>query len=318
VLYLPLARFHIVLLADRKAASLPQNGHFESPMPTPTIVCFTLPEGVAPSLAEALQSLGWEKVSALGWVESAEQFPQLQGEPLLGNYGAWVRFLAETYPVLLVVQMEDFATWRDWVAIAKSTAATRRIPVLALHQGQSPRTPTHIQEQAKQVGVDQLLDVTSFNKLTSLHLQAIARLPNRSAICDACEKPLPALALSGIRAFNRGEYYAAHDDLEAAWVEEANEVREMYRAILQIGIAFHQIQRGNLRGAAKMFLRAKQWFAILPDQCQGLDLAQLRDCSQQAEQYLLTLLNAPHLPQTFPQALFPKISFISAAPEALP
>jgi hypothetical protein len=288
------------------------------PTPTPTLVCFALSADVTATLAEALSTLGWAKISALDWVGSAEHFAQPLGEPLLGQLGTWVRFLAETQPVVVVVQMEDFTAWRDWVAIAKSTAATRRIPVLALYQAGSTRTHPPLQAQANLVGVDQLLDITSFNELASQHLQAISRQPNDSAICAACEKPLPALALSGIQAFNRGEYYAAHDDLEAAWVAEASEVREMYRAILQIGIAFHQIQRGNLRGAAKMFLRAKQWFAILPDQCQRLDLAQLRASAHQAEQYLLTLLNSPHRPQTFPQALFPKISFTSDNAQTAP
>jgi hypothetical protein len=53
-------------------------------------------------------------------------------------------------------------------------------------------------------------------------------------------------------------------------------VRDLYRAILQVGVAYYQVTRGNLRGARKMLLRSIQWLALLPDVCQGVDVAQLR------------------------------------------
>jgi hypothetical protein len=56
-------------------------------------------------------------------------------------------------------------------------------------------------------------------------------------------------------------------------------VRDLYRAILQVGVAYYQITRGNPRGALKMLLRSVQWIAILPDVCQGVDVKRLRDDS---------------------------------------
>lgn len=56
-------------------------------------------------------------------------------------------------------------------------------------------------------------------------------------------------------------------------------VRDLYRAVLQVGIAYYQIERGNYRGALKMLLRSVQWFALLPDVCQGIDIRQLREDS---------------------------------------
>ena len=52
--------------------------------------------------------------------------------------------------------------------------------------------------------------------------------------------------------------------------------RDLYRAILQVGVAYYQIERGNFRGALKMLQRSVQWLHLLPDQCQGIDVAQLR------------------------------------------
>ena len=56
-------------------------------------------------------------------------------------------------------------------------------------------------------------------------------------------------------------------------------VRNLYQAILQVGIAYFQITRGNHRGALKMLLRSVQWLSMLPDVCQGVDVKQLRQDS---------------------------------------
>lgn len=76
--------------------------------------------------------------------------------------------------------------------------------------------------------------------------------------------------------FNAGEYYRQHDLFEALWMAEAGPVRNLYRAILQIGVGYYHLQRGNYRGALKMLLRSLQWLTPLPDVCQGVDVRQLR------------------------------------------
>ena len=39
--------------------------------------------------------------------------------------------------------------------------------------------------------------------------------------------------MDGIRLFNAGQYWRAHEALEAAWREEPGAVRDLYRGILQ-------------------------------------------------------------------------------------
>ena len=56
--------------------------------------------------------------------------------------------------------------------------------------------------------------------------------------------------------------------------------RDVYQAILQVGVAYYQIERGNARGARKMLQRALQWLRKLPDACQGIDVADLRQNAQ--------------------------------------
>ena len=69
----------------------------------------------------------------------------------------------------------------------------------------------------------------------------------------------------------------AHDLFERAWMEDESPGRELYRAILQVAVAYYQISRGNYNGAAKMFLRMRQWIDPLPDFCRGFNVAQLQN-----------------------------------------
>ena len=103
----------------------------------------------------------------------------------------------------------------------------------------------------------------------------------------ACDQPLPDLAREAIARFNAGDYYAQHDLLELLWKETEGDIRELYRAILQVGIAYYQITEGNKRGALKMLKRAFRWLAGLPEVCQGVDLADLKKNAEAVQRELL-------------------------------
>ncbi len=93
---------------------------------------------------------------------------------------------------------------------------------------------------------------------------------------NACDEPLPPLAAEAIALFNAGEFYRQHDLLEALWRAEPRAIRDLYQGILQVGVAYYQVTRGNPLGAAKLLLRAARWLDPLPDSCQGVNVAQLR------------------------------------------
>lgn len=96
------------------------------------------------------------------------------------------------------------------------------------------------------------------------------------SLFDQCAESLPPEAVAAIEKFNAGAFYAQHDLLEALWRSEPRRVRDLYQGVLQIGVAYYQITRGNRRGALKMLLRGSRWLAALPDRCQGVDVAGLR------------------------------------------
>ena len=56
---------------------------------------------------------------------------------------------------------------------------------------------------------------------------------------------LSQLALDGIEEFNRGEFYECHEYLEEAWMQEPRRVRFLYQGILQVGVGFYHLGRGN-------------------------------------------------------------------------
>jgi predicted metal-dependent hydrolase len=63
--------------------------------------------------------------------------------------------------------------------------------------------------------------------------------------------------------------------LELVWRAETRPVRNLYRGILQIGVAFLKIERGNAEGAVKMFERAFRWLEPFRPACQGVDVERL-------------------------------------------
>lgn len=90
-----------------------------------------------------------------------------------------------------------------------------------------------------------------------------------------CPQPLPEDVLRGLACFNAGEYFEAHEHLELAWRVEKGLIRELYRGILQVGVGYYHLKRGNLAGARKVFLRARRCLAGFPAVKCGIDIAGL-------------------------------------------
>lgn len=93
-------------------------------------------------------------------------------------------------------------------------------------------------------------------------------------------------AVEGLELFNQKKYFEAHEELEIAWKEEKGAIRELYRGILQVGVAYLHIQRGNLAGAVKMFQRCHRFLDPFPDTCLGINLGKFRHDFKQVETFL--------------------------------
>ena len=91
-----------------------------------------------------------------------------------------------------------------------------------------------------------------------------------------CQGKLPPHAKEGLRLFNAGEYFEAHEALELAWREETGQVRRLYQGILETAVTYLRIQRGNYVGAVKVYDRSRKWLRDWPDVCCGVNVGKLR------------------------------------------
>jgi len=233
-------------------------------------------------VSDALKALGYaqrgiERGSELepddGSEAEREKGGPYLGEPLSGRGSVFVARLAEWRPALVIVELNSRSIpWADWIAALKSSPATRRIPVLAF----GPHTDLELRARALDAGCDVV--VAKSRLVTGLPelVEKYARLLDYAGLEGDCAGDLSPLAAKGIALFNAGAYFEAHEELELAWMEESGPVRELYRGILQVAVAYLQITRQNYRGALKMFLRLRQWLDPLPDVCRGVDVARLR------------------------------------------
>jgi len=91
-----------------------------------------------------------------------------------------------------------------------------------------------------------------------------------------CTSPLHPNALLGLKHFNAGEYFEAHEELETAWRAETGEIRDLYKGILLAGVTYLHITRLNYAGAVKVYERSQKWLNKWPDTCRGVDVLRLR------------------------------------------
>jgi hypothetical protein len=262
----------------------------------------------AAPIENAVKSLGYR----VQWIERGEQLePGLAatpknfgrlGEPLTGRGAVFIARVVEWQPALIIVELNSAAIpWAEWIAALKSSAATRRIPVLAF----GPHTDVDLRARAVDVGCDAILAKSRFLSALPELIEQYARVIDPATLAADCAGELSALAKQGIELFNRREFFEAHEVLEHAWNAETAPARELYRGLLQVAVAYLQIERGNYSGAVKMFLRMRQWLDPLPDDCRGVNVAQLRAEALAARAALEEL--GPERMGEFDHALFKRV-----------
>jgi predicted metal-dependent hydrolase len=91
---------------------------------------------------------------------------------------------------------------------------------------------------------------------------------------DCREKP-PLELLEGIGQFNRGDYFECHVTLEEIWMHEKGKIRDLYKGILQIGVALYHAKRSNLKGAMRLVSSGMELLSPFAPECMGVDVAHL-------------------------------------------
>ena len=112
----------------------------------------------------------------------------------------------------------------------------------------------------------------------------------------------------GLEQFNRGEFFAQHETLEELWIAERDEVRSLYKGILQVGVGFHHLlDRHNYRGAVIKLNSGCRWLRAFEPRCRGVEVASLRADTRRALVQLVSL--GPSRMEDFDRRLVVKIQY---------
>jgi hypothetical protein len=256
----------------------------------PLIIAFVGDLLFTPRITSVGEGLGFgvqvvERAGEIIPLESGMPVPQSTAD-LDGPGAALLEHITLNHPTLILFDLNNQEIpWHDWIVTIKTSPATRRIPVLCF----GSHKDVEAIKAARSAGADAVIARSQFvNALADL-IQKYARIIDYEALRIACQESLSEIALRGLEEFNSGEFFEAHETLETAWNLDTGSARDLYRAILQVAVAYLQIERGNYSGAMKMFLRLRQWIDPLPDTCRGVDVAQLRLDARQAREALMAL-----------------------------
>lgn len=76
----------------------------------------------------------------------------------------------------------------------------------------------------------------------------------------------------GIRLFNEGEYFEAHEVWEDAWRPASGQDRVFFQGLIQCAVAMEHMRRGNASGARNLFRKTQKKMAPLPRIYRGIDI----------------------------------------------
>jgi hypothetical protein len=247
-------------------------------LPKDMIMAWSQDVFLAPRLQDVARGLGYEILL----VESPTQLnaegdttarPIPLTEPLQGPDARMVAYLTKHRPALILVDTTAAdIPWARWIQVLKTSAATRRIPILAF----GPHVDESNLALARSSGADEVVTRGQFQSGLPRLIRTWARASLTEDLASACNGRLSPAAEQGVEYHQAGEYFEAHEALEKAWKEAPEAEGYLYRALLQFSVACYHIQQHNHRGASKMMLRIRQWLDPLPDACRGIDVAKLR------------------------------------------
>ncbi len=80
----------------------------------------------------------------------------------------------------------------------------------------------------------------------------------------------------GVRLFNAGEYWEAHEALEPPWMASEGLQKRLYAGVILLAAALHKAHKmNNSRGGRRNYAKALAHLAMLPDIYEGLEIRRL-------------------------------------------
>lgn len=84
-----------------------------------------------------------------------------------------------------------------------------------------------------------------------------------------------SLLHEGIRHFNAGRYFEAHEALELVWKTTAGPERELYQGIIQAAVGFYHLKQGHWHPALLVFRRALPRLRAFSPGWEGIEVDRL-------------------------------------------
>ena len=76
----------------------------------------------------------------------------------------------------------------------------------------------------------------------------------------------------GLALVRRGEFFAAHEELELAWRAAPPEERDFHQGLVHVAVAWYQAQRGNRVGCERQLAKAQRRLAPYAPEHDGVDV----------------------------------------------
>jgi len=190
--------------------------------------------------------------------------------------------------------------WKKLLLENKEEIKKLTLPVLGYTSVSDHDWPKK-KEEAKKAGCDAIISKISLLNNPSWQLA----LYTRPLDFTMAKKKLPKGIRKGIELFNQAKFHEAHDEIEPVWLKEKRDFRMLYQGILQIGIAFYQIEHEKYDVALRMFTCGKLKIRHFLPKFQGVDVKSLFLDSERAEK-ALKKLGAEKI-SSFDQKFYPKI-----------
>ena len=110
-------------------------------------------------------------------------------------------------------------------------------------------------------------------------------MPHPPAGCDESER-----FHEGLRLFNEGEWFAAHEVWEDAWNAAEGRKKRFYQGLIQAAVTLEHARRGNPRGVRTVYETCVPKFNDLPDIYMGIPV---RTLLQGLEKSIRPILGLP-------------------------
>jgi uncharacterized protein len=77
----------------------------------------------------------------------------------------------------------------------------------------------------------------------------------------------------GLELVRRGEFFAAHEELEESWRAAPPGERDFHQGLVHVAVAWYQAGRGNRVGCERQLAKAERRLAPYAPEHEGVDVA---------------------------------------------